>query len=357
MSSVAYSQMNINIGIDSTTVKSKTIINFLNKYFTDFKEDNKVDYSKYFFEEDIKSIYYPDKVAFGLLGNTTNYILGTPQLLSLDIKTDTVKAKILFINVDSLKKAQINFIANYYIKYDKKYCKFLITQKIKTNKWQKKIIRNVTFHYPPYYQFDIIKAQILINSIVSLEKEWGLKTKQIDYYFANTNQEIQSIKGYDFNFYMARSEYPQGLALEKENTIYCSGYGENCFHEVVHLYLNPIYPKTPIKEGIATFYGGSLGKSFQENIIALYSYIKDKPEIDISDHSKFYYVNEQINPKYIIQAFICYLVYKKNGITGLKELLKIESLDEIYQTEFHIMPDNQNIFLRKEIKKYVANKG
>ena len=351
-----HAQMSINIGVDTTTEKSKPIINFLSKYFSDFKEDNEVNYPEYFSEEDIKGLQYPDKIAFGLLGNTTNYMLGSPYLLSLDVKSDTVKAKVLFAIIDSSKNLQTNFIANYYIKYTKQLCTFLITQDIETKDWQNKTIRNVTFHYPPYYEFNSKKAQILIDSIVSLKKNWNLKSINIDYYFANTNKEIQTIKGFDFNFYMARSEYPQGLALQKEKTVYCSGYGENCFHEVVHLYLNPLYPRTPLKEGIATFYGGSMNKSYQDDLVRLHNYIKERPEIDIADHNKFYYMDEQTIPKYVIQAFICHLVYENKGIEGLKKLLKIESLEDVYKEEFGVAPANQNKFLREQINKYVANK-
>ncbi len=110
-----YSQVNVNVGVDTTTVKSKSVIHFLSKYFSDFKENNIVDYSEYFFQEDIKTTHYPDKTAFGLLGSTTNYVLGKPYLLALDVKTDTVKAKVLFATVDSSMNLQTNFIANYYI--------------------------------------------------------------------------------------------------------------------------------------------------------------------------------------------------------------------------------------------------
>jgi hypothetical protein len=350
-----HAQLNINIGVDTTTEKSTPIIDFLSTYFSDFSEDNKVDYTNYFYKEDIENLQYPDKVAFGLLGNTTNYVLGNPYLLSLDVKSDTVKAKVLFATIDTSGNLQTNFIANYYITYKKKKCLFLITQDIETTDWQTNKVRNVTFHYPPYYHFNQSKAQVLIDSIISLEENWGLETMDIDYYFANTNKEIQAIKGFDFSFSMARSEYPTGLAMEKERTVYCSGYGENCFHEVVHLYINPNYPNTPLKEGIATFYGGSMDKSYQEHLIRLFDYIKDKPEIDIADHRKFYYMDEKTNPKYVIQAFICHLVYEKKGIDGLKRLLEIDSLDEVYRQEFGIEPEHQNKFLRDEINKYVAN--
>lgn len=348
-------QISINIGVDTTTNKSKEVIPFLERYFTDFKSDNQVDYSEYYLEEDFINLESPDKLAFGMLGKTTNYVMGNPHLLALDVKTDTVKAKVLFANIDDSGQLQINFIANYYIQYENGNCRLLNTQKIKTANWQSKKNRNVTFYFPAYEAFNEQQVKSLIDSIVSLEKQWDLQPVNIDYYYASTTQEIQAIKGFDFNFYMARSEYPQGLANEKEMSIYCSGSGANNFHEVVHLYLNPIYPNSPLKEGIATFYGGSLGNDYQTSLVRLNNYIQKYPEINIADHSEFYYLDEQTNPIYAIQAFICHLVYKEKGVNGLKELMQKTSLDEVYRVEFGIEPDKQNEFLRTEISKFVVD--
>lgn len=346
-------QLKINIGVDTTTDKSKLSINFFNKYITDFKEDNKVNHAEYFYVEDVEKFKLPDKTAIGLIGNTTNYTLGDPYLLSLDTKSDTVKVKVMFAGTDSFKNPTVYFIANYHIKIDNGRCKFLVNQSIETKEWLTKTIRNVTFHYPPYHTFNFNNAQSLINSIINFEKAWGLGPITIDYYYAKTNREIQAIKGFDFNFYMARSEYPGGLAYEQEKSIYSWGLDENYLHEFIHLYLNPIYPDTPLKEGIATFYGGSMGASYKEHVIRLNEYIVKHPDINITNPMEFYYMDERTNPQYTIQAFICHLVYSEKGISGLKQLLKIESMDEIFRREFFVEPGNQNKFIREQIKKYI----
>ena len=345
-------QLNINIGVDTTTEQSQIVVDFLDRYFTDFKEDNEVDYNDYFYKQDADSFYYPDKVAFGLIGNTSNYFLGKPTLLSLDIKSDTVLAKVMFAQIDSLKKPTVNFIANYYLTDVQNNCRFLVTQKIETRDWHKTKIRNVTFHYPPYHNFNRHKAQILIDQIIALEKNWGLDRIEIDYYFTKTNKEIQRVKGFDFNFLMARSEYPGGLAYEKERSVFCSGLGESYFHEIVHLYLNPAYPKSPLKEGIATFYGGSLGKSYQKHILRLHDYVRDRPNLNIADHRSFHYMDEQTSPKYSLQAFICHLVHEKKGIKGLKALLTYTSLETIYGEEFGIAPGEGKRILKNPYQKF-----
>ncbi len=182
-----FTQMNaqliINIGVDTTTERSKLVINFYNKYVADFKEDNEVNYADYFYSKDVEKYSLPDKTAIGLIGNTTNFVLGDPYLLSLDTKTDMVKAKVMFAGIDSLKNLNVYFIANYYIKIENGDCKFIVNQNIETEEWLTKTIRNVTFHYPPYHTFNIDNAQRLIDSIIYLEKTWEVEPLKIDYFF------------------------------------------------------------------------------------------------------------------------------------------------------------------------------
>ena len=55
----------------------------------------------------------------------------------------------------------------------------------------------------------------------------------------------------------------------------------------------------------------------------------------------------------LFRLLFCHLVFSEKGINGLKQLLKIESMDEIFRSEFFVEPDNQNKFIREQIKKYV----
>jgi len=345
----AGAQLKVNIGVDSSTSKARLAMKFLDRYFEDFRADNEVNYRDYFDEKDLSNLYYPDKVAFGLIADYNSYYLGDAHLLALDVKTDTVKAMIMFAETDSLKKLTVNFIANYYIKMKGDTCRFLVNQQVEEKNWQKKTIRNITFHFPSYHLFSEKKASELIQSIVALEQDWGLKPINIHYHFAQKRKEIQALKGFDFNYYMARSEYPGGMAYEKEKSIYCWGYGENYFHEVVHLYLNPVFPDSPLLEGIATFYGGSIGKSYKTDLMKLSQYLENHPATNLSDPSQFYYLDEETNPQYAIQALICYLVFEKKGVKGLRELLAIPGMEEVYRKEFGVEPAGQNQFLREQI--------
>lgn len=344
-------QIQINIGVDTTTAHFQSVEAFLNRYITDFQEDNQVDYSEYFYAEDADSFFYPDKKAFGLIGDLTSYYMGTPYLLQVDAATDTINAKLMFTQVDSNQKVTMNFIANYFIKIENGECRFLMNQKVETRDWKQTKMRNITFHYPPYHKFNRARASSLISAIVELEEAWGLQPIPIDYYFARTNQEIQTVKGFDFNFYMTRSERPGGMAYEEENSIFCWGYDEAYLHEFIHLYLNPLYPQSPLLEGIATFYGGSLGRSFPEHLVRLNAYLKEHPEIDASDPMTFYYMDEDTNPQYALQALICHLFYVKEGTDGLKAIMQLESMDEVYR-ELGIAPEFRNDFLRDMVEEF-----
>ena len=96
-----------------------------------------------------------------------------------------------------------------------------------------------------------------------------------------------------------------------------------------------------------------MGTSYKEHLKRLNEYIAKHPDTNITNPMEFYYMDERTNPQYIIQAFICHLVFSEKGINGLKQLLKIESMDEIFRSEFFVEPDNQNKFIREQIKKYV----
>lgn len=167
----AAAQLKVNMGVDTTTVKSRWVIDFFNQYISDCKADNRVNYDDYFYHNEITKLYYPDKVAFGLIGDDCDYCLGEPYLLALDVKSDTIKAKIMFADTDTLKGITVYFIANYHMIIDNGKCKFLVTQNIESRDWKKSTIRNVTFHYPPYHKFNKKRANKLINTIKCLEQD------------------------------------------------------------------------------------------------------------------------------------------------------------------------------------------
>lgn len=346
-------QIHINIGVDTSSLKIKKAINFMEKYLYDFMDDNNVDFSRYFRTLDFENYENPDKIAYSLIGNSPIYTLGKPTLLSAQQNNDTVHLKLQFSKLDTSGNITTYFISNHSILFERMQPYFLVNHEINTLKWKHANFRNVTFHYPSYHLLDTVRANNLITQIKKLEKDWSISPEIIQYYFARTRAEIQTIRGFDYNFYMGGNEVPFGLADVKDNLIFTSGLAENHFHEVVHIYLNKVYPESILKEGIAVYLGGSLGNDLKWHLTKLKEFINRNPNVDISDAKIFYYLDDKTNPQYTIQGLLCHLAYNIGGMKGLKRLMEYNSMSLIYSDYFNVVQGQENEFLRKNINEYI----
>ena len=126
------------------------------------------------------------------------------------------------------------------------------------------------------------------------------------------------------------------------------------FHETTHIYLNSLYVKTPLSEGLATFYGGSMGISLSDNIKFLHNYIQKNDEIDLYEKliESNFYIDNKHNPIYTLQGLLIQLSYDKGGISEMKKLLSFNNLDEIFNQYFRIKNKNSiDKFLKLELKR------
>lgn len=160
--------------------------------------------------------------------------------------------------------------------------------------WRNKKVRNITFYYPPQHKFNARKADSLIGQVVKLEGEWNLKPINNRYYLAKNSDELKILKGFDFALPMGNRDKPSGISDDVDNQVFCAGLGENYFHEIVHVYLNRLYPKSPLKEGVAAFYGGSMGHSLKWHLKKVDAYLEEHQEANLNNIEDYY---EQKNKK------------------------------------------------------------
>lgn len=349
---VSIAQIHVNSGVDTSSQQVQSAISFMESYLKDFKDDKKVDFAEYYSDESLKKYEKPDKIAYSLIGDNPVYIMGQPTLLSTKENNDTIRLKLQFAQCDSSGNISTNFISNHIISINQAKARFLVNLDVNTSSWNETQIRNIRYHYPKYHSFDSSLAYNIIDQVKKLEKDWNLSPEEIDYYFAKTNQEIQKIRGFDFNFYMGGNEVPTGLADVRDNLVFTSGLNEGNFHEIVHIYLNKKYPESPLKEGIAVYYGGSLGYNLKWHLNKLNAFIKENPELEIADPQSFYYLDNETNPQYAIQGLLCHLAYEKGGIEGLKKLMNYKDMEQVYTDYFNVEEENLNEFLKEEINKY-----
>lgn len=354
ISSKVQAQVYINPGVDTADFNIKKAVNFYTNYMNDFKGKKLPVFSKYWSEADYKKYKIPDPGIYGIAGDYPTYSMAESKTIyyAKPLKNGTILLKTIGGNTDSLKMLDVLYISNNYIVKDaKQQLHFITPVEHNKNNWLKQKVRNITFRYQKSHIFNKQKADSLINQVKNLEKQWNLQPIEIEYFFADTYEEIQLIRGLEFTFGLGNKDKPTGISNDIDNIIYSAGNGENYFHEFVHIYLNKLHPKSPLNEGLAMFYGGSLGQPLQWHIARLKTYLNKHNKIDLNKLADFYYMDNFTNPDSAIKGMLCNIVFKKDGMIGLKRLVTYETMNEVFEKEFKFNLKNLNEELRALINK------
>jgi hypothetical protein len=124
------------------------------------------------------------------------------------------------------------------------------------------------------------------------------------------------------------------MAFETENVVYAAGLGKNYFHEIVHVYLAALKNKG-LQEGIAVYYGGSLGKPLQWHVDQLRLFIQENPSFTFDIKTfKNLTIYGKSNAGATVEAIICNAIARKDGINGLKRIMNYRNVEEVVNTEF-----------------------
>ena len=346
-------QLHINPGVDTLDLEVQKSLHFYRDYLNQFNGVSiPENFENYWSEKDCDNFQVPDPLIYALNGSYPTYTLATSKTLFYNKpKRESIHFKVLYGWIDSVD-ISLFCIANHYIRFnDKGNPEFENPIELNTKAWERTSVRNVTFVYPPYHKFNRFRADSLIVNIENLEKAWGLKPIEVRYYLANTREEMDQIRGLDFGLLGGNRDKPSGISDDRNNIVYCAGLGENYFHEVVHLYLNRLYPDSPLLEGLAVFYGGSMGKSLKWHLHRLKIYLREHPEVDLNKLEEFWYMDNYTNPNSTIKGMLCGMAFEKNRTKGLQQLMSYKTMEEIFLKEFNLKKGEWNSFLRTSIEK------
>jgi hypothetical protein len=324
-------QLVFNPGVDTTTVETQRAVNFYRKYLKSFEDA--ADIKSFWGSSSLKKGHFTlDPMAYAVTRDAPIYsIAPNKTILSISTAGDIVAVKTIFNWLDSEKITTLE-ITNHYIKVSKDSIRFIEPEEVLRGEWHERLIRNVNFHFPNNLQFNEKRADSLINSIVKLESQWNLKPARIDYYFSNTREQLMKVRGFDF--LIGNPHGPSGMAFETENVVYAAGLGENYFHEVVHVYLAALKNKE-LQEGLAVFYGGSLGKPLRWHVDQLRLFVHDNPNLvfDVKTFKNLT-IHGKSNAGATIEGMICNLIFQKEGIGGLKKIMAVSNVEEVMRMEF-----------------------
>ncbi len=301
-STIAYAQeVKVNLGVDLKNPEIKEVIDLWTSYIQS-RPSKSTNTNNQFWADSENSKYKDvDLLLYSYSGFQTTYELGTPTIYYVKPTADGYHIKTMFQGKVGENDRDILAMTSVYARKEDGSFKLFNALTVNGKQWQKRKIDHVTFYYPPNHDFDEGKAADLLESIHKLRKDWNLKPIETTYYFAPTYEEIAALRGLDFGLGMGNAQKPTGIVDMANNTVYCAGLGENYFHEVAHVYLNQEFPHSPFLEGLAVFYGGSMGKSLQWHLERMDAYLAEN-KVDLGNYEKFYYMDNYTNPRGTIEA-------------------------------------------------------
>lgn len=146
----------------------------------------------------------------------------------------------------------------------------------------------------------------------------------ITYYSCNNPKQVFEVKGFDYlpNMYYSKT----GGMTDYGNIVYSGNNSEYYTHEIVHIYTDNLFPKIKniLDEGIATYFGGSGGKSYTWHKEKLKKYLTES-DIDLAKHLNPYerlFIENETSIPYLVGALICERTLKLYGKEKLFTLFK-----------------------------------
>src|SRR6185295_9352404 len=147
--------------------------------------------------------------------------------------------KSIFASCDSTgKPPNILCIANVFAKKENGEYKLFNALPINRDKeWNHKNVGYIDYYFPFYHVFDSIKAEKQNAFMIDVCKNFGVPIKQVEYYFADDFNEIERLRGFDYERGTSEKLKPQGKS--GDDKVYCGGLGEYYPHELIHVFINP----------------------------------------------------------------------------------------------------------------------
>ena len=233
-----------------------------------------------------------------------------------------------------------------------------------TRKWQRKTIGLIDYCYYPEFQFNEKNAYAANQLIKLLHEKLDVNIPEhITQFIAPNVYEQQKMKGFDYLIGMGNEQGNSGGSFDKRNFIIYgdSVHGENYQHEIARL-INPTYPNAHflIIQGLSEYVNTSqkqFGLSHRAHYGRMKEWLDAHLDADLTDmDNKFYTMDNQTSPAYLVGKIICHELFKKGGYQALKRALATGKDDSdfygLLKNEIGIGKDNFNRWLRERISHY-----
>jgi hypothetical protein len=153
-----------------------------------------------------------------------------------------------------------------------------------TREWRREPVGPITYIIHPEMSFDLRRAERAVEFATSLASSLYLpELEGVLYVMAPTPEELHRAMGVDWTF----GSQGHGYALPW-NRLILSGdgmFGEDNRHELAHLIIGPLLAEgrvhSIVNEGLATWLGGSVGRTYAELLIEYAAFLREHPEVGV----------------------------------------------------------------------------
>lgn len=167
-----------------------------------------------------------------------------------------------------------------------------------------------TFYYHPDMARDKAAEEKVSSFNLKMANIFNRPPKQLRGIVVNNSKQYCELFGYDYTSEMTADIDAGGFAMTYEDA-YLSYSGEIYYpHEIVHLYTESYDAHTWFEEGVATYYGGSMGCSLEEHLRVI---AFDINSLDFSTIPTYQYYSQWTNIKYAIGGLFIKLAIEEYG--------------------------------------------
>ncbi len=202
-----------------------------------------------------------------------------------------------------------------------------------TADWERTRIGPIEYVTEPGRPLSRSRAERLLTFADSIADSFDVpRLEALSYYVASSPEELHRVMGIDWTF----GGLGYGYAAPA-NRLILSGdpvKEEENRHELVHILLAPLATERPthglVNEGVATWYGGSSGRTFPELMTEYAGYLAGRPEITLDT------VLESNSPDRgwrVGGAVVVELAYAHGGLEAIRRLLRAGRSNEELRLE------------------------
>lgn len=215
-----------------------------------------------------------------------------------------------------------------------------------TKHWMVKDGKFIRYHYqvPEYYSDSLAAVNDEFCSYL-MERFHTAPPPKIELYAVNGKHEVGKLLGYDYYFQgYAEAKSIQNIIISGNKSIYYP-------HEIAHQFFpKPAGRGTLVDEGLATWLGGSIGKSFKQ---LAKNYANDYRKIQGMTFSSAS-LCEVLNC-YPLGAIVLDMVQKEAGDPGVIQFINLRSvtLPELYSAIYQVTGWDEKLFNQK-FEEYIT---